>query len=137
MAIAFHSTALHPITGPTTRPTTRPIPRPATACPARLRGSALAAAVLLSGCASPYVRLSPGSDTLDVQPQVLADAIGTARAKQREYHDQVINLGESERALSNSLLGLGTLVDLWRQRLPCSAAAPRPAAGGHVHRRRW
>lgn len=107
-------TALHPgphakacaNTGPITCRITRRSPHP----PARLAGCALAAALLLAGCASPYVRLSPDSDALAVQPQVLADAIGAARAKQREYHDQVINLGESERALSNSLLGLGTLI---------------------------
>ncbi len=93
-------------TGEHTGPTRRRSPHP----PARLACCALAAALLLSGCASPYVRLSPASDALDVQPQVLADAIGTARAKQREYHDQVINLGEAERALSNSLLALGTLI---------------------------
>ena len=107
-------TALHPgphakacaNTGPITCPITCRSPHP----PARLAGCALAAALLLAGCASPYVRLSPDSDALAVHPQVLADAIGTARAKQREYHDQVINLGEAERALSNSLLGLGTLI---------------------------
>ncbi len=105
MATAHHPDS-HQHTGQHTGPTQRSGARP----PARLACCALAAALLLSGCASPYVRLSPASDALDVQPQVLADAIGTARAKQREYHDQVINLGEAERALSNSLLGLGALI---------------------------
>lgn len=71
---------------------------------------ATAAAVGLSGCASPYVTLEKRTQPDDAKPMVLASAISDARNVQSQYRAKVLELGEAERALSNSLLGLGTLV---------------------------
>src|SRR5216117_1092644 len=74
------------------------------------RRIALAAALTLGGCASPYVTLDKATQADDARPRALAEAIGDARATQGKYRAKVIELGEIERTLSNSLLGLGTLI---------------------------
>ena len=71
---------------------------------------ALAVALLLSGCASPYVVLDQPAPNDDVRPKALANAIAGARAVEGKYRDKVVELGEGERALSNGLLSLGTLI---------------------------
>jgi len=78
------------------------------------RSSILALAItalLLNACVSPYVALDnqPPSNQ-GVKPQALAEAIGAARAVEGKYRDKVVELGEGERALSNSLLSLGALI---------------------------
>lgn len=71
---------------------------------------AIAAAVVLSGCASPYVALEKRPELDASRPVTLPTAISDARNVQTQYRAKVVELGEAERALSNSLLGLGTLI---------------------------
>jgi hypothetical protein len=75
-----------------------------------IRHTAIASVFALGGCASPYVLLEKPSEVDDARPKALADAIAGARGVQNKYREKVIELGDSERALSNSLLGLGTLI---------------------------
>jgi hypothetical protein len=76
----------------------------------RAGASVLVVAVLLASCASPYVNLPARPETDDTHPAVLGGAIANARAVENQYRAKVIELGESERSVSNSLIGIGTLI---------------------------
>lgn len=65
---------------------------------------------LLTACASPYVATDRSALAQQLKPQILGEAIMRARARSLEYHDKVVELGDSERLLSNGLLTLGALI---------------------------
>ena len=71
---------------------------------------ALAMALLLGGCASPYVKVNRSELSQGIRPAALAHEIVYARTRQGIYNDKIIELGEAERKLSNGLLGLGSLI---------------------------
>lgn len=76
---------------------------------------ALAAALVVTGCASPYVPLTPRPEVQRqaaavVQPPALGISIDEAHDFQALYRAKVIELGEADRALANGLLTLGTLI---------------------------
>ena len=71
---------------------------------------ALGIALLVGGCASPYVKVNRHEQVQGIHPAELAAEIGYARKRQDIYNDKIIELGEAERTLSNSLLGLGSLI---------------------------
>jgi hypothetical protein len=82
-----------------------------TICNLRIDRVAWASIVaLLTGCASPYVATDRSVVTQQLKPQVLGDAIRQARARSLDYRDKVVELGESERLLSNGLLTLGAAI---------------------------
>lgn len=99
-----------------------------------VRHTAIASVFALGGCASPYVVLDKPADVDDARPKALADAIAGARGVQNKYREKVIELGESERGLSNSLLGLGTLiVGLGVAKVHSSAIAGAVLGAGAVY----
>ncbi len=65
---------------------------------------------LLTGCASPYVVSDRSLGGQQLKPQVLGEAIAQARSRSLDYRDKVVELGESERLLSNGLLTLGAVI---------------------------
>ena len=65
---------------------------------------------LLTGCASPYVATDRSVSPQQLKPQVLGEAIAQARSRSLDYRDKVVELGESERLLSNGLLTLGAVI---------------------------
>ncbi|OYV02366.1 MAG: hypothetical protein CFE45_00650 [Burkholderiales bacterium PBB5] len=82
-----------------------------TVCGLRVRLIAWATIVaLLGGCASPYVATDRTVLERHLKPKVLGDAIKQADAQTLVYREKVVELGESERLLSNSLLTLGAAV---------------------------
>lgn len=82
-----------------------------TICSLRIDRVACASIIaLLTGCASPYVATDRSVVAQQLKPQVLGDAIRQARARSLDYRDKVVELGESERLLSNSLLTLGAVI---------------------------
>lgn len=82
-----------------------------TVCSLRIDRVAWASIIaLLTGCASPYVATDRSAVAQQLKPQLLGDAIRHARARSLEYRDKVVELGESERLLSNGLLTLGAAI---------------------------
>lgn len=82
-----------------------------TICSLRIDRVAWASIVaLLTGCASPYVATDRSVVAQQLKPQMLGDAIRQARARSLDYRDKVVELGESERLLSNGLLTLGAAI---------------------------
>jgi hypothetical protein len=76
------------------------------------RATALAIAMALSACASPYappVTLAEPAGA-SIRPPELAHAFALAQQKHSSYRAKVIELGESERNFSNGVLGLGTVI---------------------------
>lgn len=82
---------------------------------------ALACALALAGCASPYVTNSPPSTTVQYAPATLSYALAYSRSQHDLYRAKVVELGDSERILSNGLITLGGAL-VWLA-----------AAGGHPH----
>ena len=64
-------------------------------------------AMLLTGCASPYVATDRSIARQQLKPEGLGEAIAHARSRSLVYRDKVVELGESERLLSNGLLTFG------------------------------
>ena len=80
-------------------------------CGLRIHRIAWASIVtLLTGCASPYVAMDRSITTRQLHPEALGEAIMQARSRSLDYRDKVVELGESERLLSNGLLTLGAVV---------------------------
>lgn len=78
----------------------------------RARALAPLAALALAACASPYsppLALDEPKEAA-IQPPELAHAIAVARQKHAAYRAKVVELGESEAAFSNGMLGLGTAI---------------------------
>jgi len=67
-------------------------------------------AMLLTGCASPYVATDRSIARQQLKPEVLGEAIAHARSRSLVYRDKVVELGESERLLSNGLLTFGAVI---------------------------
>ncbi len=75
--------------------------------PLSMLGAGLCMAALLAGCASPYVtRPAAGPGDKD-QAVSLSAALAYSRETRELYRAKIIELGESERALSNTLVSLG------------------------------